>query len=140
MTIESGVPEISQLVYISERSAETDDEVIKNLKLQAEQNNHRLNITGALLYTERFFLQFLEGEQRILNELFSTICQDDRHSNVRLMMYKTVQKRDFPTWSLGVRKLLDHQENQDLLSLLNMLGNSSQVSETQLDWFKMALK
>ena len=107
MTIESGVPEISQLVYISERSAETDDEVIKNLKLQAEQNNHRLNITGALLYTERFFLQFLEGEQRILNELFSTICQDDRHSNVRLMMYKTVQKRDFPTWSLGVRKLLD---------------------------------
>ena len=140
MTIESGVPEISQLVYISERSAETDDEVIKNLKLQAEQNNHRLNITGALLYTERFFLQFLEGEQRILNELFSTICQDDRHSNVRLMMYKTVQKRDFPTWSLGVRKLLDHQENQDLLSLLNMLGNSSQVSETQLDWFKMALR
>lgn len=140
MTIESGVPEISQLVYISERSAETDDEVIKNLKLQAEQNNHRLNITGALLYTERFFLQFLEGEQRILNELFSTICQDDRHCNVRLMMYKTVQKRDFPTWSLGVRKLLDHQENQDLLSLLDMLGNSSQVSETQLDWFKMALR
>lgn len=140
MTIESGVPEISQLVYISERGADTNDEVIKNLKLQAEHNNHRLNITGALLYTERFFLQFLEGEQRILNELFSTICQDDRHSNVRLMMYKTVQKRDFPTWSLGVRKLLDHQENQDLLSLLNMLGNSSQVSETQLDWFKMALK
>lgn len=140
MTIESGVPEISQLVYISERSAETDDEVIKNLKLQAEQNNHRLNITGALLYTERYFLQFLEGEQRILNELFSTICQDDRHSNVRLMMYKTIQKRDFPTWSLGVRKLLDHQENQDLLSLLDMLGNSSQVSETQLDWFKMALR
>ena len=140
MSIEGGVQEISQLVYISERSAKSNEQEIKDIQVKAEQKNHQLNITGALLYTERFFLQFLEGENRNLNELFADICQDNRHSNVRLMLYKTVHNRDFPTWSLGVRKLLDRQENQDLLSLLDMLGNSNHVSEQQLDCFKMVLK
>jgi hypothetical protein len=39
-----------------------------------------------------------------------------------------------------VKKLLDIEENQDLLSLLSMLGQANSVSETQLDWFKLALK
>ena len=129
-----------QLVYISERCASTDDAAINKIKLRAEPNNHRRNITGALLYTERFFLQYLEGEAAIVDALYASICRDIRHSNVRLLLRKPIAQRDFKRWSLGVKKLLDNDENQDLIAVLNMIGQASQVSESQLEWFKLALK
>jgi len=129
-----------QLVYISERSASTDDAAINNIKLRAEPNNQRRNITGALLFTERYFLQYLEGEAAIVDALYDSIYRDPRHTNVRLLLRKPIQQRDFSRWSLGVKKLLDNDENQDLLAVLNMIGQATKVTETQLDWFKLALK
>ncbi|HEX5792429.1 MAG TPA: BLUF domain-containing protein [Rheinheimera sp.] len=129
-----------QLVYISERCANTDEAAINKIKLRAETNNHRRNITGALLFTERYFLQYLEGEAAIVDALYASICRDPRHTNVRLLLRKPIQQRDFSRWSLGVKKLLDNDENQDLIAVLNMIGQASKVTETQLDWFKLALK
>lgn len=140
MITENSESDLYQLIYISERCPMDGDEVINDIKLQAEKNNHKLNITGALLFNERYFLQYIEGEVNSVNTLYTTICSDPRHSNVRLLLRKGIEKRDFSRWSLGVKKLLDTEENQDLLTLLNMLGQARSVSETQLDWFKLALK
>jgi hypothetical protein len=129
-----------QLVYISERCAHTDEAAINKIKLRAEHNNHRRNITGALLFTERYFLQYLEGEAAIVDALYASICRDKRHRNVRLLLRKPIVQRDFSRWSLGVKKLLDNDENQDLIAVLNMIGQASKVSESQLDWFKLVLK
>ncbi|GAA0661538.1 BLUF domain-containing protein [Rheinheimera tangshanensis] len=129
-----------QLVYISERYRADGDQVINDIKLQAESNNQKLNITGALLFNDRYFLQYIEGEFNAINSLYNTICNDPRHNNVRLLLRKEIAERDFSRWSLGVKKLLDTEENQDLLSLLSMLGQAKSVSESQLDWFKLALK
>ncbi|GAB2918363.1 BLUF domain-containing protein [Rheinheimera gaetbuli] len=129
-----------QLVYISERCADTDDAAIHKIKLRAEPNNHRRNITGALLVTGDYFLQYLEGEAAIVDALYASICRDKRHRNVRLLLRKPIAQRDFSRWSLGVRKLLDNEENQDLIAVLNMIGQASKVSESQLDWFKLVLK
>ena len=129
-----------QLVYISERCASTDATVITSIKLRAEHNNHRRNITGALLYTERYFLQYLEGEAAVVDALYASICRDPRHTKVRLLQRKSIQQRDFARWSLGVKKLLDNEENQDFLAVLNMIGQASKVDESQLNWFKLALK
>lgn len=129
-----------QLVYISERCADTDDRAITKIKLRAEHNNHRRNITGALLYTEHYFLQYLEGEAAVVDALYASICRDPRHTKARLLLRKPIQQRDFAHWSLGVKKLLDNEENQDFIAVLNMIGQASNVSESQLEWFKLALK
>jgi hypothetical protein len=129
-----------QLVYISDRCASTDDVAINKIKLRAEPNNLRRNITGALLFTEHYFLQYLEGEAAVVDALYASICRDKRHNNVRLLLRKSIQERDFSRWSLGVKKLLDNEENHDLNAVLNMLGQASKVTESQLDWFKLALK
>ena len=129
-----------QLVYISERSTATDDAAIEQIKHRAEPGNERRNITGALLFTDRYFLQYIEGEAAVVDALYASICRDPRHHNVRLLLSKPIQQRDFSRWSLGVKKLLDSAENQDLMALLNMLGQARNISESQLDWFKLALK
>ena len=129
-----------QLIYVSERCASTDDAAINKIKLRAEPNNHRRNITGALLYTGHYFLQYLEGEAAVVDALYASICRDTRHTNVRLLLRKSITQRDFSRWSLGVKKLLDNSENQDFVAVLNMIGQASKVSESQLEWFKLALK
>nr|WP_306660271.1 BLUF domain-containing protein [Rheinheimera maricola] len=129
-----------QLVYISERCISTDDAAINKIKLRAEPNNYRRNITGALLFTERYFLQYLEGEAAVVDALYASICRDKRHTNARVLLRAPIKQRDFSRWSLGVKKLLDNQENQDLIAVLNMIGQASKVTESQLDWFKLALK
>ena len=140
MTSQAIIQNEIQLVYISDRCASTDDVAINKIKLRAEPNNLRRNITGALLFTERYFLQYLEGEAAVVDALYASICRDKRHNNVRLLLRKSIQQRDFSRWSLGVKKLLDNEENQDLLAVLNMLGQASNINESQLDWFKLALK
>ena len=140
MTNQAIIKDEIQLVYISERSASADEAAIDKIKRRAEHNNQRRNITGALLFTERYFLQYLEGEAAIVDALYASICRDPRHHNARLLLRKPIQQRDFSHWSLGVKKLLDSDENQDLLALLNMFGQASKVTESQLDWFKLALK
>ncbi|PKM18449.1 MAG: blue light sensor protein [Gammaproteobacteria bacterium HGW-Gammaproteobacteria-15] len=140
MTSQAIIQNEIQLVYISDRCASTDDIAINKIKLRAEPNNLRRNITGALLFTERYFLQYLEGEAAVVDALYASICRDKRHNNVRLLLRKPIQQRDFSRWSLGVKKLLDNEENQDLIAVLNMLGQASNINESQLDWFKLALK
>lgn len=140
MTSQAIIQNEIQLVYISDRCASTDDVAINKIKLRAEPNNLRRNITGALLFTERYFLQYLEGEAAVVDALYASICRDKRHTNVRLLLRKSIQQRDFSRWSLGVKKLLDNEENQDLIAVLNMIGQASKVTESQLDWFKLALK
>lgn len=140
MTSQAIIQNEIQLVYISDRCASTDDVAINKIKLRAEPNNLRRNITGALLFTERYFLQYLEGEAAVVDALYASICRDMRHRNVRLLLRKPIQQRDFSRWSLGVKKLLDNEENQDLIAVLNMIGQASKVTESQLDWFKLALK
>ena len=140
MTNQAIIKDEIQLVYISERCANTDETVINKIKLRAEHNNHRRNITGALLFTEHYFLQYLEGEAAIVDALYASICRDKRHTNTRLLLRKPITQRDFSRWSLGVKKLLDNDENQDLLAVLNMIGQANTVSESQLDWFKLVLK
>lgn len=139
MLTEAKSEDLYQLVYISERSHGTDDAQINQIKQQAELHNQQTQITGALLFSQRYFLQYLEGDKTRLDALYARICRDHRHQNVRLLQYKAISQRDFSRWSLGVKKLLDTEENQDLLRLLTMLGQASTISETQLDWFKLAL-
>ena len=85
-------------------------------------------------------MQYLEGEAAVVDALYASICRDTRHTNVRLLLRKSITQRDFSRWSLGVKKLLDNSENQDFIAVLNMIGQANKVSESQLEWFKLALK
>ena len=129
-----------QLVYISHRKADTDEQAVDDIKRRSEYGNNRRGITGMLLVTDQYFLQFIEGHNAVVDALYQHISADPRHENVRLLQRKVITTRDFSRWNLGVKRILDNEENQDLMSLLNMMGQADKVSESQLDWFKLALK
>jgi len=95
------------LVYVSYATHPMSDEELYALLQECRANNQRLNITGMLLYRERFFIQDLEGEEDAVVPLFEAISKDPRHQNVIKIYQKEIATRTFPDWSMGFNKLGD---------------------------------
>jgi hypothetical protein len=79
-------------------------------------NNKKLGVTGLLCYRERNFLQFLEGEKDVVEELYDKIKQDPRHTGVSTMLSEPIEKRVFDKWYMALRNVDDFEaEEKDVL-------------------------
>lgn len=92
-----------QLIYLSKRTC--SEEEIDSILLKSVEKNKRLGITGFLIYNDDYFLQCLEGDKEKVEELYETIKKDPRHSNIFLISYRIITKRDFPSWSMGKKRV-----------------------------------
>ncbi|MCA0452485.1 MAG: BLUF domain-containing protein [Chloroflexi bacterium] len=95
------------LVYVSFATQPLDDNQLKEILAVARENNQKLGITGMLLYRDGFFIQALEGEDTVVNELFDKIAQDPRHKAVLKVYSNAIQQRSFTSWAMGFNKLND---------------------------------
>lgn len=97
--------DLTGLTYVSIRrpSRHTDPQEDLNRILEASrQNNQRLNVTGVLLCTPNHYIQFLEGEEKVVMDLFAKIEKDKGHYNVKLRHSAVVDQRQFPDWAMNV--------------------------------------
>lgn len=67
----------------------------------ARSNNKRANITGALLITDHYFVQALEGDEAAVRALYDTIAGDRRHEEVTLLDAQAVDHRVFSRWAMA---------------------------------------
>lgn len=92
-----------QIIYVSKRKC-SDEEITKILNKSREKNQKK-NITGLLLFSKDNFIQCIEGEKDDIMELYNVIKKDQRHANSVVISYKPIQKRDFPAWSMGEKRI-----------------------------------
>ena len=88
-------------VYASRPVAPLASTVIESILEQSRVNNPRQGITGILCYTANVFIQVLEGGRDEVCDLFNKIVPDDRHSNVRILVYEEISERHFSHWTMG---------------------------------------
>jgi hypothetical protein len=67
----------------------------------ARSHNKRAGITGALLITDHWFVQALEGEESAVRDLYARIADDPRHEQVTLIESGSVGVRVFPRWAMA---------------------------------------
>jgi hypothetical protein len=96
---------LSQLVYVSNRKATCTDIEIQKILDSCKKNNPSLDITGILLYSDKKFIQLVEGESKTLNQLYDKIKQDSRHENCMLISYGPIKSKAFPSWHMGSRSI-----------------------------------
>jgi len=72
---------------------------------QSRRNNPRSGITGLLCYTDDIFVQVIEGGRDDVCKLFNAIVRDDRHQDIRLLVYEEIAERVFGSWSMGQAKI-----------------------------------
>jgi len=90
-----------RLIYISYANSVMSDEEIQAILEKSKTNNGSKQITGLLMYSERYFFQCLEGERRVVNQTYLKISADTRHSRCVLIDFSQVDSRLFPSWEMN---------------------------------------
>jgi len=67
----------------------------------SRRNNPRLGVTGALLFNHDYFGQVLEGDRAVLETLFETIQNDERHCECIALEFEAASERGFGPWSMA---------------------------------------
>jgi Sensors of blue-light using FAD len=78
---------------------QTDD--LHELLEHARRSNAAKGITGALIYADGTFLQILEGDKGLLQDLMARIRRDVRHESVVVLRESEVPTAIFGSWKMA---------------------------------------
>jgi len=95
---------VFQLVYESREAQSMAEADLRKLLRRARTKNDDLGITGLLLYAQGRFLQVLEGPEPTVRNLFATIREDSRHTNVETLLTTSTTERTFANWEMGLER------------------------------------
>ena len=89
------------LVYRSRAIPGFGRSQIQEMLEKARPYNSEQGITGCLLYHQGEFLQYLEGNQIRVLQLFDKIKNDPRHSDIELISHGERPNRWFKDWEMA---------------------------------------
>jgi uncharacterized membrane protein (DUF373 family) len=98
-----------QISYISAATDAMSTQGLLALLQQSRDNNADNGITGMLLYGNGTFLQVLEGDERAVDTLIDKIKKDPRHTNLKMLHRKTIERRQYSDWSMGFKRISDKE-------------------------------
>ena len=102
---EPAEPDLFRLVYHSRNAIvgleEEVDASVRQILAASQRNNRSDGVTGALMFTDGLFAQILEGQRMQVERVFDRIQMDDRHTEVTLLSFDPVTRRDFPNWAMA---------------------------------------
>jgi len=121
---------ILQLIYISHATQKLSEQDLNKILAEARPSNESRNITGMLLYRDGLFIQVLEGEEAVIEQLLSNIKKDTRHHDVHVVSKQIVKHREFSDWSMGFKNISHDMEgaNSFLESTKEPIDNTLQPS------------
>jgi len=126
-----------RLLYASRSAAPLTASLVNSLLEKSRAYNPLRGITGILCFSEDLFIQVLEGGRDEVCELFNAIARDDRHRNVRILIYEEIRERRFGGWTMGQVNIA--RVNASLLlkysekAVLNPFAGSGRASLKLLD-------
>jgi|ETNmetMinimDraft_22_1059887.scaffolds.fasta_scaffold00004_97 hypothetical protein len=90
-----------RLIYESKATdALLESNVLNDLVTLASERNSVSGITGLLVVSGTNILQALEGPTRFVNQLYNKIVADDRHTDIELISYETIDSALFYDWTM----------------------------------------
>lgn len=92
---------LTRLIYASRPSRALGIAEVDRILSASKQNNAAAHISGALIYTDHFFMQCLEGPRNDVNATYLRISADERHTDCVLLRYEHVDARLFAHWAMG---------------------------------------
>jgi len=97
------------IIYTSEANHSTDSQIVdlNEICKTAVKNNSKNDVTGVLLFHNNHFLQVLEGKLDTIDRLLDKIRSDTRHSNLEIIYNNSIEKRNYPNWTMQFFDLSD---------------------------------
>lgn len=91
---------LKRIKYVSRFDQPMSAAAVEAIGEQSRANNERLGLTGILMASGGLFYQVLEGPPQAVDEVYSKICADGRHTDLLLLSSEDVAERAFPDWSM----------------------------------------
>lgn len=91
-----------RLVYASRSAGVLSPIDVKDIVRSSQRNNAQLGVTGALMLSNGIFLQCLEGDHLVVNNLYHRILLDARHREPAILSYVESEQRLYGAWSMGL--------------------------------------
>ena len=127
------------IVYVSTAKRLLTEDELLDLLTTARTKNKKHSVTGMLLYCQGTFMQVLEGEKSSVELIYKAIELDTRHKNIIKLASGTIEKRNFPDWSMGFASVNSEtlQEIEGFLSSpdLSLTRNSEHITVNMLKTF-----
>ena len=98
-----------QISYISSVTEPMSTQDLLKLLQECRENNAGNGVTGMLLYGNATFLQVLEGEDKVIDDLVEKIRKDERHTNLQILHRRPIQRRQYSDWSMGFKRVSDKE-------------------------------
>lgn len=89
------------IIYQSTPTGKVSLERLKEITATSVKWNNDQHITGILIYHDHQYLQYLEGHEKAVREIFQKIKKDPRHQNVIPKVVGYTNIRVFDGWSMG---------------------------------------
>lgn len=90
-----------RLIYASHAPASCLDD-IPGILAGSKIRNARSGITGALCLLDDTYMQYLEGEERVVRGLLASIRRDTRHRDATVLDERAIPRRAYPDWSMAL--------------------------------------
>lgn len=94
-----------QILYISVATDPMSSEELVRLLQQCRESNASRGVTGMLLYGNATFLQVLEGDEEVIEDLLEKIRRDPRHRDLQVLYRKKIEQRQYSDWSMGFKRI-----------------------------------
>ena len=128
-------PVLHSLTYVSTSKSLLKMTDLENLLCESREGNIQHGITGLLLYHDNTFMQTIEGAPEDVEQLFRNISKDPRHYAVTKLIHETVEKREFPNWSMAFR-----HGDDGIPGFSNFMKDENPFSEYDLSLAKILLE
>ncbi|MUH36652.1 BLUF domain-containing protein [Zobellia amurskyensis] len=106
------------LVYTSVANTDFGVQEIQKMLEKAREFNEQNEITGCLLFFKERFIQYIEGDEIVVKQLFDKIKNDSRNTDVTLLSENNIHNRSFQDWLMAFEHLKAENSNLQYLKLL----------------------
>lgn len=118
------------ICYISDAKEGITREEVQDIFDISEENNNDCNIKGILLFRMNKFFQVLEGEKKLLLELFAKIKSDKRHQNIFEVYNRKTAKLIFYKYDSQFQIIKDGKQLEKVHEYLNENRSNDRISES----------
>jgi len=95
--------------YMSSQSRVMSKKSIEEFLFQVREKNKLLTITGVLLLIQGKFVQYIEGPEEEITDVYKSISNDQRHTDLILLDSGDLEERQFKDWSMAYKEVSDKQ-------------------------------
>lgn len=97
--IEKITSDLYRLSFVSKSKSSLGFKFFYSLIQKSQERNNSRFISGRLVFNEKFFFEVIEGNRKMISNLYHRIAMDERHQQIELLSFEKIDQRIFDDWS-----------------------------------------